>query len=657
MSGAICGYINLNEKKAITNLGLKMIEEFSFYKLDSIRHITSDNVFMGCGLLNIDKQFNTEVLPYIDKENGLIITADVAIYNRKELLSELNIKDDFNDSQLVLKAFIKWNEECIDHIVGDFSFVIWDINKKEMFGARDHVGSRTLYYKYNKDQISFSTLLKPILAITDEININEEWLVDYLALPGVIHEYEGKDTIYRDIHQLPPGSLFKVKNGILNIKKYWNPLENVSELKFNSDEEYDKAFRKVLYEAVESRIVSEKNIGIMMSGGLDSGTIACIAADKLSKENKALKAYSSIPMKGYIGKELSRYFIPNESEYIEEIVNKYKNIELKYCRCEGKNATYDIDRFIKVFEQPYKVFKNLVWLDDIEKKAINDGCKVILTGQYGNSTISFGNYETHVRTLATKGKLISILKEVNGVSKIQKVPRSYALKKTVKIALPYKLRCYLERNKGIDINKNFKYINNDLIKKWNEEKKLYKSGFNNKIQKYYTLNEIHEFIVREGAFSHIGAIETKLSLYNGVIIRDPSRDKRVIEFCLSLPSEQYVNNGEERHIIRRAMRGIVPDKILDNRRRRGLQSADWIERINNEWSSIFDIINNALENKQLNYYINIDELKKDLLQCKDGINSEKSDIVQRLLIVTIVSRYLDTLNLEFLIDKKEIAMI
>ena len=143
-------------------------------------------------------------------------------------------------------------------------------------------------------------------------------------------------------------------------------------------------------------------------------------------------------------------------------------------------------------------------------------------------------------------------------------------------------------------------------------------------------------MIDDSVFSHVGEIETKLSLKYGVIKRDPTRDKRVIEFCLSLPTEMFVDGGMERALVRKSMKGILPEKIRLNSSVRGKQSADWIYRITPKWKQIKKELENILNNDDsIISYIDIDKLKNTLeILDIDNLNEHKNKV--RMLLVTLV---------------------
>lgn len=640
---AICGIIHIDGKPVSLENGKAMMDKLDIYKLDSKDICLRNQVFFGCGIQYITIESEKEKLPFFDESTGLTITADAIIDNRTELFALLDISEEPNkcitDSELILLAYKKWGQDCPKFLLGDFAFAIWDEKKKKLFCTRDHVGKRTFYYYYSNNIFAFCTVIKPLFVAYDkDVSLNERWVTDFLALQGVLHESECNETIYKDIYQLPPAYTIILDCEGIKKNQYWNPLKEVQPLRLKSDKEYDEAFKKVFFEAVHCRLRSSNEVGIMLSGGLDSGSVACIAASKLSQEGKKIKAFSSIPMLKYKD-NLSKCYTANESDFIEAISNSVDNIDVTYCRSEGKHSLTNIESFINILEQPYKTIENLFWYNEIIETASENGCKVLLDGQYGNCTISYGDFFIHALTLYREKRILTLIKEIRSYSKLKNIHPYIVSKAVTKMILPYKFRKAVSSK----LNKNYDRfskvpVNSQLVKKWNVEKRFDEENLNQRTQRYFDLYETHKQIVNPVAFSHIGAMETKLSLANGIVKRDPTRDKRVIEFCLSLPTEQFVKNGQERYLIRRSMEGILPDKVRLNISTRGLQSADWIQRLIPEWEHIYDELEACLSDSDINAYIDVDKLKKELSSIRD-IPDEKKGNTIRMLIISLVFSY------------------
>ena len=647
---AIWGVLHTDGRTVNKELVDLMPEALNLYKVDDIKSWGDGNILLGCGIQYITPESLHETLPYYDESKSLAITADAIIDNRKELFTLLDVpsekQNNITDSELILLSYERWNQDCPKYLVGDFAFVIADKINDILFCARDHVGARTFYYYHRENTFAFCTVIKPLFTVSDsQVNLNERWIADFLALPGVIHQSEAEETIYKNILQLPPAYTMVISKSGLIKQQYWQPLLEIKPLKLKSDEEYDIAFRKVFYEAVNCRLRCNGEIAVSLSGGLDSGSVACVAADILAKEGKVLKAFSSLPMEGFEGK-VPPGRIADEREYIDAIKSFSGNIDVTYCRSEGRNAFNRIDWLRSVYEHAYKNVENSYWGDTITEMASQNGCKVLLNGQYGNSTISFGDFFTHVKTLLKTANVIDVIKEINGCSKIYRISKYEISKRVIRAILPHSFRKVISNiiNKNYDKFSNSP-INRELIDKWEIEKRLEKDGFIYRTEKFYDLDEVRKLIANPIAFTQIGSIETKTALAYGIIKRDPTKDKRVIEFCLSLPSNQFVRNGEERHLVRRAMTGILPDKVRQNMHFRGYQGADWIQRLDDEYSFICEQLESVLNDKKIEKFINYDRIKHEYKLFKD----KKESNIRMLLIVIILWRFIneDYMNFNF----------
>ena len=184
-------------------------------------------------------------------------------------------------------------------------------------------------------------------------------------------------------------------------------------------------------------------------------------------------------------------------------------------------------------------------------------------------------------------------------------------------------------------------ISKELLEKWKVKERFSKEGYNDPVERYYDLQQNHKYMVDPLAFSHIAIIETKIALANGITLRDPSRDKRVIEFCLSVPSQEFVKDGKERLLIRRALKGILPDKIRLNTSKHGVQSADWIERLKPYWKDIKVELNKLFKPEGLiTKYVDLEKAKKELEQIGEDLVEENEESLRRLFIILVFARFL-----------------
>ena len=139
--------------------------------------------------------------------------------------------------------------------------------------------------------------------------------------------------------------------------------------------------------------------------------------------------------------------------------------------------------------------------------------------------------------------------------------------------------------------------------------------------------------------SQIGLVETKLSINNALQIRDPTGDKRVVDFCYGIPEEQYFNQNYDRSLIRRSMQGFLPDKVRLNQSVRGYQSADWIQRIQPSWGNITMNLEMMFQNESFRKFLDIDEIKRAIDLVGKDLNDRNTDYIYVLIVCYITGMF------------------
>lgn len=647
LMSAICGVITFDQNIDVKKMGSNMLEDLKIYTYDKISEFERDNIYFGCGLQCITPESMHEILPNYDNERKLLITADAIIDNRDELFEVFRIPKEFwettTDTDLILMAYDKWGNDCPKYLIGNFAFAIWNENKKELFCARDHVGTRTLYYINSNHMFAFCTLEKPLLRVSSSaIELNERWITDFLAIDSLINETDTHETLYKSIYQVPPACSITFDINGLKKSIYWEPLKNIKPLKLKSDKEYEEAFRKIFNQAVECCLRTTGKVGVMLSGGLDSVSVASVAAKILSEQNKKLTSFTSVPLKDF-NENVPSYKVVDESKEVNLVCEKYRNIESNFIRCENRNSISDIDSVISILEQPYKIVQNIYWILEIFETASKKDCKVLLNGHWGNVTISYGRLRVLILTLFRKGKFLTLYKEIKALKKLNGAPALLLFKDLIKICMPYKLKVAMGLIKTKN-NKNDRFnnviVNRELVKKWNVEKRFDKLGYNDLTNPNLDMYEELKLLYCPNNLNHIGTIDKKMSLAHGIIVRDPTRDVRVIEFCLSLPGEQFLRNGMDRSLIRRTMEGIIPEEIRMNLLKKGTQGYDWRKRLEPDWKKVRLELVELLNNKDIRYYIDTDKLKNDFEIIGQSLKLENSNNVLNTIMSIVLYRFL-----------------
>lgn len=180
----------------------------------------------------------------------------------------------------IAQAYETWGEDCVNHLTGDFAFGIWDRRAQRLFCARDHFGVKPFFYAHVSGDFSFSSTLNELRenpAVSDALN--ETAIGDYLLF-GVNQDLAS--TSFRDIQRLPPAHCLTVRNGSLAVRRYWTPSIS-QEIRFRDARSYVERFTELLTQAVKERVGTDR-VSVLMSGGLDSTSVASIARDLLGSD-------------------------------------------------------------------------------------------------------------------------------------------------------------------------------------------------------------------------------------------------------------------------------------------------------------------------------------------------------------------------------------
>ena len=227
------------------------------------------------------------------RQGNLAIAADASLYNRRELIYRLGNKlqeGESGDAALILRAYEKWGDRCLEYLYGDFAFLIFNMVSGEIFCGRDPMGVRPFFYTRQGNSFIFSSELRMLLGAWET---KPEISFDYL-LDSLVTVKSPKDkSPFENILKLPPAHYMICKNGAVNVSRYWLPDAEVK-IDLARDEEYVDMFRELLVHAVNMRCEGVQSPGTELSGGLDSSAIAGLAADFAEREKTTLTAFSNV---------------------------------------------------------------------------------------------------------------------------------------------------------------------------------------------------------------------------------------------------------------------------------------------------------------------------------------------------------------------------
>ncbi|MDN4526746.1 asparagine synthase-related protein [Fictibacillus fluitans] len=617
---AIAGILHFNNEPVNPEAGMKLMQSLSRYPADAVQTWHNQQIFLGCHSQWITPESIREQLPFYDYEKQLVIASDAIIDNRKELFERLQVhhaqQKEMSDSQIILLAYEKWGEECPKYLVGDFAFMIWDEKKRKLFGARDFSGCRTLYYTNKNNHFAFCTVINPLLTLRFVTkDLNEQWLADYLAIPWNFESVDVRSTVYNNIQQLPPSHTISIINGNSTLTRYLT-LEFDKKLKLKSNKEYEEAFREVFKTAVDDRLRTHLKVGAHLSGGLDSGSVASFAARSLRKENKSLYSYSYVPVKDFVDWTPKRR-VANERPFIESTVKYVGNIQDHYFDFEGKSPYTEIDDWLDTMEMPYKFFENSFWLKGIYEYAHLQGIGVLLNGQRGNWTISWGPALAYQTLLLKRLKLFRFIRELRLYSEKVGVQGSKVFKHVRKKAFPF---TNLHKE---DTDLYPLIINPEFARKMNVFDRLKENEIDARGMSNQNVYEVKKIQFDKLYYWNVnGTYTTKLSLKHKLWDRDPTNDLRIVKFCISIPEEQYVQNGQDRSLIRRATENYLPDTIRLNQRTRGVQGTDGIHRMVSYWRDFIKEVRLMCEDQWIGNFLNVENIRVALKKIEGSPTSK-----------------------------------
>ncbi len=547
----MCGITGFIDKK-ITNKD-KVIKDMA----DIIKHRGPDSEGY---YIDTDIAIGFRRLSIIDLENGnepiynedktKLITFNGEIYNYKYLKEDLIEKGHIfttnTDTEVILHGYEEYKEDILPMLRGMFSFIIYDIKKKELFGARDFYGIKPFYYYHKGKTFMFSSEIKSFLANPNfEKELNKDMLEKYLSFQYSVTE----ETFFKHVYKLPQGHYFKYKNDTITIKKYYElELENNN----NSLESNKTKLIDLINDSIKVHKISDVPVGSFLSSGVDSSLIT-----KLSGANKSFT----------IGFENKKY---SELDNAKNLANKLQieNINKKIT----KKEFFDIFPLVEYYMDEPLADPSAVALYFLCNIA-SESVKVILSGEGADEI--FGGY--------------NIYHESYSLSWYNYIP--YPIRKVIGLlAYPLKdkkgFNFLIRRSKTLEES----YIGNAFIFDTNEIKKIlayppsnktYKDitkPYYNKIKKYDKVSKMQYIDLNFWLPNDILLKADKMSMANSIELRVPYLDRIVVDYAKTIPTKYKIKNNQTKYLFRQVANEYL-DKEIANKKKLGfpIPIREWIK--------------------------------------------------------------------------------
>ena len=537
------------------------------YGLRAAEQWSHANIALGRRQTPLLPEDRFDCQPLIGAGGGVVLVADVRLDNREELACALNVSSTriLSDADFLLTALEKWDDACLDHLVGDYAFIRWDISKQEMLLARSPLGQRPLHYHWSNRFFAAASMPKGLHALREvPYGLDHERISKWLALQVDV----GTKTFFTGIERVEPGHVVSVRSSRVVAHRFWMPRRRTIQLK--GPQEYAEALRERLDEAVRCRLRGAGDIATHLSSGFDSSAVSTTAARLLGPLGRRVVAFTAAPREGFDGPSPPDR-IADESQLAAATTALYPNMEHVIIRSPGKSPLDDLDRCFQLFDQPMLTLCNLVWLNSINDAARERQLAVLLTGEMGNITLSYDGIFL-LPELFRQGRWLHWLREARAV-----VARGGL------------------RWRGIAAHTFGPYFPPAI---WSRIEKLLK-GKHIGVADYSAIHpqRLAELEIanrkRCRTENHSDGFQRRLdilcsddygTLNKGMLAgwqidrRDPTVDTRLIEYCLAVPTDQYQRDGVWRALPRLALCDRLPRVVLEEPKR-GLQAADWHERL------------------------------------------------------------------------------
>lgn len=617
---AVCGIFNLDDRPVPPESMDAMLSAMDYWGPDGSDVWREGPVALGHLMLHSTAESVGDTLPRTSASGSLILTAHARLDNREELFRNLNVpppeQAKMPDSALILLAYQEWGQECPEHLIGDWCFGIWDKSRRTLFLARDHHGNTGIYYYQNARFFAFSSCLKGLFALPDVPREPNPLRIAQILVSWPEH---GEPTCYQGIKRLPPAHLMIVSRESVVKRQYWH-LENTPPLRLGSDQDYVEAFREVYTEAVRCRMRSLRPVGVTLSGGLDSGSVAAIAARELGRTGKSLPAFSSIPL--YDVREMtpaSRF--GDESPFIEATSRQAGNIDVTWIRAEDVSPVQGIEHALELHDEPGHAAGNQFWIISLLKAAQAQGIGTLLTGQGGNATVSW-DAPGHLAAWARDGQWRDLWRELTAIKASTKRPlwRLIAGRIVKPLLLDPLLKKYRRFNPAPEPWASYSAINQEFAREWKISERMRQNGHDPTFSATTDPQKERLEIIKPGK-SFVGFIWQESGAGFSLDVRDPTIDKRVMEFCLSIPNDQYVREGRSRWLIRRAMKDLMPAVVLDNIKD-GSQAADIGRRLLVHFDETESALHRIERSKLAGHYLDIPLMRRTLHQARHHLDAQ-----------------------------------
>lgn len=522
-------------------------------------------------------------LPPSAANDGLVLACDARIDNREELTDLLGIAGaNRPDSDFILAGYRRWGRDCVQHLVGDFAFAIFDPARDEVFCARDHFGVRPFVYTQHQGVVGFASEARALVAAgVGDATPDEERIADFL-----LRRLDDKiATFHCGVRRLPPAHCLRIGRHGVETWRYWQPDPATPEVSI-SDADAAQRFRELFVEAVRCRTRSAFPVGAFLSGGLDSSSVTMVAARLLARPGHPLPVFSAV---------FPSVPDSDESDWMARVAAAADAEGHPLARhdflADQAGPLESLDEMARALDGPSSAV-NLYQPWAMLAQARQAGVRVMLTGHDGDTVVSHGL--AHLTELAVEGEWDAVGREIAAVAEglenygsVRPMLVKTYVRPSVALLMrdgrPFRALLAIR-----EIHRRFGVSRRALLQTvpglgWLGAGR---AGRDASGPAALAVNPV--FWGRPAARrartappaippasarqDHVRALDSglitaafeefdQISATRGIESRHPFFDKRLVDFCLSLPLGHKLREGWSRVVQRNAMAGILPEAV------------------------------------------------------------------------------------------------
>jgi len=513
----ICGQLRFDNQTVSQQDLTKMMQKIARRGPDSSGQWLDNHIGFGHQRLSIIDLSNFGAQPMVDKALDLVLVFNGTIYNYQALRQDL-MKQGYeffshSDTEVIIKAYHFWGEDCVLHLDGMFAFCVWDAKKQQLFVARDRMGIKPLYFNSTAQAFSFASNIQALNTLNVDNSINSVALQQQLSLHGVV---PAPNTILNGVKKIKPATTLTINSkGKITENTYWQPTATRPNDTI-SDAEFIERTHELLTSAVLKRMnAADVPIGVLLSGGLDSSLLVALLKEAGHED---IRTFS-------IGFEDIDDESGSEFEYSDQIVDRFNTRHEKYVVSNSQVLP-------RLGEAVANMAEPMVGQDAVAfyllSEQVSKHIKVVLSGQGADE--AFAGYFWYPRMQSESG------------TEYEKFAKHY-------VDRPYEE--YLQT-----INTN--YHSGNHTQTW-LNKEFAKANADEFMDKVFR-TDITRLIVDDP----VKRVDN-MTMAWGLEARVPFMDTKLVEHALSMPPSLKMSE-EGKHPLKQISRGLLPDSVIDRKK-------------------------------------------------------------------------------------------